>query len=77
MFTGDYKGEVYGRELVGKVSMSQKSIALTLEELEHQSVLKSRKEGNMKHYRLNFNYTEIKRELKMIIRRRAKHLALR
>ena len=60
MFTGNYKGEIYGRELVGKVSMGQKNIALTLEELERQSVLKSRREGNLKHYRLNFDYTEIK-----------------
>src|SRR3989338_5647152 len=60
IFTGDYKKEIYGRELIGKVSMSQKNIALTLEELEKRSILKSRKEGSLKHYGLNLEYTEIR-----------------
>lgn len=60
MFTGKYEREIYGRALIGRVSMSQKNIALTLEELESQSILKSRKEGNLKHYSLNLDYTEIK-----------------
>ncbi len=59
-FLGDYNREVYGRELIGKASMSQKGIALALEELEKKGILKSRKRGNMKYYRLNTDNTEIK-----------------
>ena len=59
-FLGDYKRELYGRELIGKVKLSQKGIALALQELEKKSILKSRKEGNLKHYYLNFEYSEIK-----------------
>lgn len=59
-FLGDYAKEVYGRELVGKVKLSQKGIALALEELEEKSILKSRKEGTLKHYGLNIAYSEIK-----------------
>ncbi len=66
MFTGDYQREIYGRELIGKVSMSQKNIALTLEELENQSVLKSRKEGTLRHYSLNLGHTEIKDIISMV-----------
>lgn len=59
-FLGDYKREVYGRELIGKVKLSQKGIALALEELEEQSILKSRKQGTLKYYRLNIELAEIK-----------------
>ena len=59
-FLGDFRREIYGRELVGKVKLSQKGIALALEELEKKSILKSRKEGNLKHYGLNFAHSEIK-----------------
>lgn len=59
-FLGDYKSEIYGRALIDRVKLSQKGIALSLEELEKQRVLKSRKEGNLKHYGLNLKYTEIK-----------------
>src|SRR3989338_1435755 len=59
-FLGDYTGEIYGRELVGRVSLSQKGIALALEELEAKSMLKSRKEGTLKHYGLNLEYSEIR-----------------
>ena len=58
-FLGDYNRELYGRELIGKVKISQKGIALTLEELEKMSFLKSRKEGTLKHYSLNIPYSEI------------------
>ena len=60
MFTGDYRREVYGRELIGKVSMGQKNIALTLEELEKLSILKSARKGTIRHYSLNTGHTEIK-----------------
>lgn len=52
-FLGDYNKEVHGRGLVKKINLSQKAIALTLDELEKQGILKSRKEGNMKYFRLN------------------------
>ncbi|MEK6942801.1 MAG: nucleotidyltransferase domain-containing protein [Nanoarchaeota archaeon] len=59
-FLGNYAKEVYGRSLIGKVSLSQKGIALALEELEQKGVLKTRKEGTLKHYGLNMENTEIK-----------------
>jgi len=59
-FLGDFHKEVYGRELLKKVQLSQKGIALALEELENKGILKSRKEGILKHYRLNLEYSEIK-----------------
>ena len=59
-FVGDYTKEIYGRELIGKVSISQKAIALTLEELEHKSILKSAKKGNIRLFTLNHVNSEIK-----------------
>ena len=59
-FLGDYNREIYGRELIGKVRLSQKGIALSLEELERKSILKSRKHGTLKYYRLNIGYSEIR-----------------
>ncbi len=59
-FLGDYKREIYGRGLIGSVSLSQKGIALALEELEEQSILKSRKQGTLKYCRLNLELAEIK-----------------
>ncbi|MBI2575553.1 nucleotidyltransferase domain-containing protein [Candidatus Woesearchaeota archaeon] len=59
-FLGDYNREVYGRELIGKVGLSQKGIAIALEELEGEAVLRSRKQGTLKYYRLNTDNTEIK-----------------
>ena len=58
--TGNYEQEIYGRELIGKVSMSQKGIALALKELEKQGILKSKKKGSMKFYSLNLNYPHAK-----------------
>ena len=59
-FLGDYTREVYGRELIWKVNLSQKGIALALEELGEKGLLKSRKEGTLKHYGLNLENTEIR-----------------
>ena len=59
-FTGEYIREIYGRQLIGKVKLSQKAIALTLEELEKESILKARKQGNIKLYYLNIESIEIK-----------------
>src|SRR3989344_3511967 len=59
-YLGNYKKELHGRGLIGKVHLSQKAIALTLEELEKKGLLKSRKQGNMRYYRLNLENTEIK-----------------
>ncbi len=59
-FIRDYSREIYGRQLIGKVNISQKAIALTLEELEKEGILKARKQGNIKYYSLNVEYSEIK-----------------
>jgi len=59
-FLGDYNKEIYGRELVDKVKMSQKSIALVLSDLEKKNILKSKKRGNMRYFKLNLDNSEIK-----------------
>ena len=59
-YLGDYTKEVYGRQLIGKVTLSHKGIALALEELQDQSILKSHSLGNRKLYGLNFMNKEIK-----------------
>lgn len=64
-FLGDYSREIYGRELIGKVRLSQKGIALALEELEDKYILKSRKQGTLKYYKLNHEYTGIKDFIKI------------
>ena len=53
LFLEDYNNEIYGRELVNKVPLSQKNIALTLEELEKEGILRSKKSGNMRYFKLN------------------------
>ncbi len=52
-FLKGYNKEIYGRELVGKVSISQKNIALTLMDLEELGILVSKLKGNMRYYSLN------------------------
>ena len=52
-YLGDYNKEIYGRNIVNKVALSQKAIALTLDELEKEGILKSRKQGNIKYFKLN------------------------
>jgi len=59
-FLSNYNKEIYGRELIHITSLSQKNIALTLEDLEKKGILKSRLSGNIKYYRLNFDSTELK-----------------
>src|SRR3989344_5038676 len=59
-FLGDFNKEIYGREIIGKVSMSQKAIALALDRLEKEGILASRKSGNIKYFRLNLENSEIK-----------------
>ena len=59
-FAEDFNRRIYGRELVGKVSLSQKNIALTLGELEDEGILISKKEGNMKFFSLNLKNRGIK-----------------
>ena len=53
-FLKGYSKQIYGRELIEKVSLSQKNIALTLDELENENILKSISKGNMRNYSLNF-----------------------
>ncbi|MBU0756884.1 MAG: nucleotidyltransferase domain-containing protein [Nanoarchaeota archaeon] len=65
LFTGNYQARLYGRELVGKVSMSQKSIALSLSRLENQGYLKSETKGSIKFYSLNIAVPEIQDILAM------------
>jgi predicted nucleotidyltransferase len=64
-FLGDYNKEIYGRELVNKVSMSQKGIAIALDNLEKEGILISEKRGNMKFFRLNIKNAYIKDKLLM------------
>ncbi|MFH1521787.1 MAG: nucleotidyltransferase domain-containing protein [archaeon] len=52
-FLGGYNKEIYGRELIKKVGISQKNIALTLGELEKKGILSSKTKGNMKYFSLN------------------------
>lgn len=59
-FLDDYAKPIYGRQLVGKVSMSQKSIALELNRLEKEHVLNSRKVGNIKFFSLNIKNPAVK-----------------
>lgn len=54
-FLNGYFKKVYGRELIGKISLSQKNIALTLNELEREGILIGNTSGNRKYYSLNFN----------------------
>ena len=65
-YLGNYKKELHGRGLIKKVPLSPKAIALTLEELEKKSILKSRKQGNMKYYRLNLENTKIKDTINIV-----------
>ncbi|MDP2750893.1 MAG: nucleotidyltransferase domain-containing protein [Nanoarchaeota archaeon] len=59
-FLGECDKEVYGRQLAKKLPMSQKAIALSLDELEKEGILTSRAEGNMKYFRLNTKNTELR-----------------
>jgi predicted nucleotidyltransferase len=59
-FLGDYKKQIYGRELIGKIGLSPKGIANSLKELESQGILKSKKEGSVKFYSLNLKSPSIK-----------------
>ena len=59
-YLGDYTKKVHGRSLVGKVSLSQKSIATSLKKLEKEGLLKSEKKGNIKLFGLNLTNPEIK-----------------
>jgi len=52
-FLGDYNRKIYGRELEKKVDVSQKNIALTLEELEKEGILSSKTSGNRRYFFLN------------------------
>ena len=52
-YLGDYERGIYGRELVGKIPLSQKAIALALQDLAKQSILKYTKRGQIKEYKLN------------------------
>jgi len=59
-FIEDYNNGIYGRSLIKKVSLSQKNIALTLNNLEKEGILKSNKQGNIKYFNLNLNSPKIK-----------------
>ena len=59
-YLGDYNKVIYGRELIGKIPLSQKGIALALNELEGNNILKSERKGNVKNYRLNIENTAIR-----------------
>ncbi len=59
-YLNDFSREVYGRELLGKVPLSQKAIALTLDKLEKDGILRSRKQGNIKYFKLNVENMGVK-----------------
>ena len=59
-YLGDYKREIYGRELIGKIPLAQKTIALTLQELEQKGLLYVKKRGSMKNYCLNIKNPQTK-----------------
>lgn len=59
-FSGNYQKYIYGRELINKVDISQKNIALTLKELEKEAILKLEQKGNIKFYSLNLKNLNIK-----------------
>jgi DNA-binding transcriptional ArsR family regulator len=59
-FLKGYFREIYGRELIGKVSLSQKNISNTLSELEGEGILKSTFKGNRRYYHINFDNSLIK-----------------
>ncbi|HLD15278.1 MAG TPA: nucleotidyltransferase domain-containing protein [Candidatus Nanoarchaeia archaeon] len=44
---------------MGKIQLSQKAIALTLDELEKQGILKSRRQANLKYFSLNIKNQEV------------------
>ncbi len=58
-FLGDYNRQIHGRELVGKIPMSQKAIALALRELEDQAILRAQPRGRQVLYYLNHDFSEI------------------
>lgn len=53
LFSGDYKKEVYGREVARELSMNQKTVSNVLKRLEKDNILRSKTEGKNKVYRLN------------------------
>lgn len=53
LFVGNYQKEVYGREAARELGMNQKTVANVLLRLEKDNILKSKKEGRNKVYRLN------------------------
>ena len=57
-FLGNYRKEIYGRELIKKIPLSQKAIALTLRELE--GILLPKKTGNIRFYSLNLKHPDIR-----------------
>lgn len=59
-YLGDYNQAIYGRNLIGKVSLSQKAIAIALNKLEKGGILRSKKQGNIKFFSLNTDNPEIK-----------------
>jgi predicted transcriptional regulator len=62
-FLKGYNKEIYGRELVKRVKISQKNIALTLKELEEEGILSSKIKGNLKYYFLNRQNSLVKKYL--------------
>jgi predicted nucleotidyltransferase len=52
-FLNGYDSEIYGREIISKVKISQKNVAITLSKLEEEGILSSKIKGNLRHYFLN------------------------
>lgn len=60
LFLGDYNRRIYGRQIVGKISISQKWIATTLKKMETSDILVSKSEGKQKYYSINLRNPVIK-----------------
>ena len=60
LFLGDYNRRIYGRQIIGKVPMSQKWIAATMKKMEESDILVSKSEGKQKYYSINLRNPVIK-----------------
>ena len=66
VFSSDYKGKVYGREIAKRQRMNQKTVANILNRLEKDNIVKFSQEGKNKYYYFNHNSPEIKEVIKFV-----------
>jgi len=65
-FSGDYKKNIYGRDISKKLKMNQKTVSNILNKLEKENILKFSIEGKNKYYYLNNLNYKIKEIIKII-----------